>query len=283
MILVCDSGSTKADWMVAANGKVINEIYTKGINPFFHSEIMILDSLNSSEEMVKIKDEVKNVYFYGAGCSSDDRNAIVERALQRFFSRASVLVDHDILASALATCGDSEGIACIIGTGSNSCYYDGKQIYHNNYGLGFILGDEASGSYFGKKLLTLYLYHRLPADILKDFEEKWKFDKDAIINRVYHEADANVWLASFARFLTERKNHPWVNDLVKKGMHEFLELYVCGYERYEAMPVHFVGSIAFEFEDILRETGMARGLHIDKIMRKPIQGLTEYLMQKYGS
>ncbi|CAN5580870.1 hypothetical protein BH11BAC2_BH11BAC2_19250 [soil metagenome] len=281
MLLIADSGSTKADWMLADKGKVTGEFSTMGFNPFFHDENVVLPALHACQPLMNIRDGVKQLKFYGAGCSSDDRNEIIASSLRKFFTNAEVLVDHDVLGSAIATCGDEKGIACIVGTGSNSCYYDGAKVYHNNYGLGYILGDEGSGSYFGKLLLTRYLYEQLPADLVADFDQEFgKMNKDFIINRVYHGEDSNVWLASFARFLTQRKEHAWVQSVAYKGMGEFLDLYVIHYADYKNLPVHFVGSVAFFLEDILRKAGADRDINIGRILKQPINGMMDYFIAK---
>ena len=280
MILVADSGSTKADWMLAVPGKSHEKYSTAGFNPYFHDEKFILDEMYANDDLRRISDQVTQVYFYGAGCSSKDRNEVIRLALNKFFKGAKVVVDHDIWASVIATCGDNPGIACILGTGSNSCYFDGEKLHKNNYGLGFIMGDEGSGSYYGKKLITHYLYNILPANLRKAFEEKYKMDKEIMIANVYNSSSANVWLASFAKFFTDNATDPWVTEMVRKGMADFFDLYVCHYENYKNLEVHFVGSIAHYFADILRQVAAEKEVKVGKIIRHPINSLAEYYMTK---
>lgn len=281
MLLVADSGSTKADWILINNGRIEKELYSMGFNPFFHSEDVIETELNNLPEFKSIAQSVKEIKFYGAGCSSAERNKIVQRGLQRVFPNADILVDHDVLASAVATCGDEPGISCIIGTGSNSCYYDGKKVEKNNFGLGYVLGDEASGSWLGKHLLTRYLYHTLPADLRVDFESMYgEMTKDDIIDKVYRQPNANVWLASFAIFMSEHKEHPWVTEVVRDGMQRFAELYITCYAEYGKLTVHFIGSVAFHFRHIMDEVAAGKGFTTGKYIRQPIHGLAEYFIQK---
>lgn len=280
MILVADSGSTKCDWLPVSNGTVGTKTSTAGFNPYFCDEEFVLKELNGNTDLVAIREQVREVHFFGAGCSSPERNAKIEHALRRFFSSAEVEVEHDILASVLATCGDHPGIACILGTGSNSCYYDGKVVYENNYGLGYIMGDEGSGSWLGKKLITHYLYGILPPEIRRSFESRYAMNKEIMIENVYGRPGANVWLASFARFLSEHPRDEWVRQTVRKGFEEFFDLYVCHYPDYKSLDVHFVGSIAHYFEDILRDVALAREARMGKVVRHPINGLADYYRQR---
>jgi N-acetylglucosamine kinase-like BadF-type ATPase len=229
-----------------------------------------------------VRDRVKEVHFFGAGCSSPERNALVRTALATFFSGADVEVEHDVMASVLATCGDDPGIACILGTGSNSCFFDGHIIHENNYGLGYIMGDEGSGSYLGKKLITHYLYGILPEAIRTAFEAKYVMNKEIMIENVYSKPGGNVWLASFARFLTEHPGDPWVQNTVRAGFSEFFDLYVCHYPDYRRLKIHFVGSIAHFFGDLLREVGSSKGADVGRIIRHPIIGLADYYRQRAG-
>jgi N-acetylglucosamine kinase-like BadF-type ATPase len=276
MILAADSGSTKCDWIPIENGTIGDKCSTVGFNPYFCDEEFVFKELSGSPELSAIRSRVKEVHFFGAGCSSPERNSVIERALERFFPNAAVAVEHDVMASVLATCGDHPGIACILGTGSNSCYYDGSVVHENNYGLGYIMGDEGSGSYFGKKLITHYLYNILPVSIRSAFEARYVMNKEIMIENVYGKPGANVWLASFAKFLSEHPNDPWVCATVKKGFEEFFDLYVCNYPDYRNLDVHFVGSIAHYFEEILRQTGREKAARVGKVIRHPINGLAEY-------
>ncbi len=278
MILVADSGSTKADWIVGENGKVINEFHTKGFNPFFHDNKFIISELESSKGLTEIKNSVTEIFFFGAGCSSPERKKIIEVGLKDFFSNAKVIVDHDMLGSALAVCEGKPGMACILGTGSNICYFDGKDISDTRHGLGYVIGDEGSGSYYGKKLLAWFLYKILPPELDKAFADKYKLDKEAIIKKVYKEPDANVYLASFAKFLSDNKEHPFIQEMVYTGMQEFFKTNVLSYSESKKVPVHFVGSIAWHFREVLEKVAAEKNIKLGNIIQKPVNGLAAYFL-----
>lgn len=280
MLLVVDSGSTKADWLLADKGKVIGSFNTVGFNPYFHDSAFVYDTLSSNDSLAPYSASVTELYFFGAGCSSEKRKAIIGEGLQKYFQNAKVVVDHDLLACAYATCGDTEGIACIIGTGSNSCYFDGKKVHEKNYGLGYILGDEGSGSYYGKKLVTHFLYGLMPKHLQEDFFDQYHLDRNSIINKVYKEPNANVWLASLTVFLSRHKDDTYVKDLIRTGMREFTELYVTHYDRYKELPVHFVGSLAFHFQAELKEVAANLEIQVGKIIKQPVEELMNYFLKK---
>ncbi len=280
MILVADSGSTKADWVIVESTGIGEKVSTVGFNPYFHDESFIFNVLQKSKALSEIAENIEKIFFFGAGCSSNDRIQIVSKALGKFFIDAQIVVDHDVKAAVLATCGDEAGISCILGTGSNSCYFDGKNIHKNNYGLGFIMGDEGSGSYFGKKLIAHYLYNILPKNLKAKFEEESVMSKEIMIAHVYNNPNANVWLASFAKFFTENKNDPWIIQQVTKGIEEFFDLSVCGYDNFKKIKIHFVGSIAFYFQEIVRKVGNEKNAQVDKIIQHPIGNLAEYYWRK---
>jgi len=280
MLAVVDSGSTKADWLIADQGKIVGLFHTIGFNPFFHSKEFVFETLNNHSELAPFTEAITELKFFGAGCSSAERNKIIYDGLKQFFPKAHIVVDHDMLACAYATCGDEAGIPCIIGTGSNSCFYDGKEVYSNNYGLGFILGDEASGSYFGKKILTHYLYNMLPKHITEDFYASYQLDKNIIINHVYKMPNANVWLASFATFLSKHKDDPYIIEMVDQGLKEFFNLYVLQYPNCKEVPVHFVGSLSFCYSNEIKAIAAENNIKIGKIIKQPIHDLMDYYLKK---
>lgn len=221
-------------------------------------------------------DEVSKIFYFGTGCSSQEQKLKVSSALKQLFLNAEVSVDHDIKGAVIATCGNQKGIACIIGTGSNAVYFDGENITENNYGLGYILADEGAGTYLGKKLITNYLYGILPEKLSADFKNRYNLSRNDVIVKVYNNPTANTWLGSFAEFYSSHREDQWVIDTIKSGFLEFVELYVMGISQYISVPVHFVGSIAFNFQDLLREIASDKKFTIGKIIRKPIDGLEEY-------
>ena len=281
MILVADSGSTKCDWkLVNDDRKVVEFFQTRGFNPFFESSREIFDELQRSEYLQACSNDVTELYYFGAGCSSPARKEILQIALRLMFRNADVVVEHDLLGAALATCDDRPGIACILGTGSNAGFFDGRRLDDDVHALGYLLGDEGSGSYFGKKLLADYLYNKLPPKIREQLESRYDLDKERIFDSVYKNPKPNIYLASFGRFLSDNQDHYYVRNLVMQGLLEFIDIHVCRFPEYQKVPVHFVGSIAYFFEDILRNVAERKGLIMGKIVKEPIHNLTDYLIQQ---
>jgi glucosamine kinase len=278
MLIIVDSGSTKADWQIIhADGS--RELQTTmGFNPFFHDEDRVESELN--KEFVKnvAVDKAEAVYFYGAGCSDTMRCDIIKRGLQRIFKNATVEVEHDLLASARAACGNKEGIACIIGTGSNTCSYDGKNVIDNVSNLGFLLGDEGSGSHLGKLLIRAYFYRELPDDIEEKFTAEYGADKRNFINHIYAEG-ANVYLASFARFFSANRTHFYIQKLAAEAFTELTQRHILKYEGCHRLPINFVGSVAHHFQDILKIVLDEHDLNLGIIIKKPIDKLVEYHLQ----
>jgi len=278
MLLVADSGSTKADWLLADKGKVITSFTTMGFNPFFHNAQTVYKELSRNRPMKKYAAKITDVKFFGAGCSSPARNKIIADGLKKVFPDAKVLVDHDMLGAALAACNDSTGLVCILGTGSNIAWYNGKDISQTRHGLGYVLGDESSGSYYGKKLLAYFVYEVMPADLRKAFYAKYKMTKEKMIRHVYQMPDPNVYLASFAKFLSDHQEHSWIKQFVYKGMTDFFETNIAAYEQYTSAPVHFIGSIAYYFKDTLQKVAGENGFTIGKIIVKPVDDLMDYFL-----
>ncbi|MEY3397958.1 MAG: hypothetical protein RL220_552, partial [Bacteroidota bacterium] len=219
---------------------------------------------------------ISHVFFYGAGSSTEQMCAIVRGGLSKVFTSADIMVDHDLVGCAYATYDGEPCVSCILGTGSNSCYFDGEKIYEEVPSLAYILGDEASGSYFGKILLREYFYKKLPPDLKKSFDDRFKVTKDDIINKIYREPNANVFLASFTRFIGEHVAHPHVHEWIVKGMTEFMDIHVKCYSNWDKVPVHFVGSVSHYFQSGLLEAAENLGIRIGRIIRKPIDGLVDY-------
>ena len=276
MIVVAESGSTKCDWLLSEeNGHVI-ETHTVGFNPFFFSTNEIYTHLQSNQILMQHARQIEAVYFYGAGCSSNERNFIVFDALTKAFPNADCSVNHDLYAAAFATWKGEPAITCIIGTGSNSCFYDGKSVSEEVPALGFILGDEGSGSYFGKKLLSDFLYHRLPSDLETSFKETYAITKEDIFNSVYGNPHANVFLASFMKFLVPHREHNYVKEMVHSGLKHFAEIHIQCFPNYKEVPVHFVGSIAHFFSDIMHQIAVEMHFKIGVIDKNPALSLLNY-------
>ena len=227
MILIADSGSTKCDWaLIDKHGTRLGNFETMGLNPYFHNEELVESSIRSNMPLALYADKISKIYFYGAGSSTPTMCAIIERGLRKIFHHADILVDHDLLGSAYSTYDGENCISCILGTGSNSCFFDGKEIHESVPSLAYILGDEASGSYFGKILLREYFYKKLPAEIATAFEKSFPLSKDEFISKIYREPNANVYLASFTRFIGNFAHHPHVMNWVVNGMREFIDIHV---------------------------------------------------------
>ena len=279
MLVIVDSGSTKADWRFITDPANIVAHSTQGFNPFLHDSDYVWEVLKTTL-LPKIEAEkVQKVVFYGAACSSPERCAIIEVALRRCFETAEIQVEHDLLACARASLQDQPGVSCIIGTGSNSCAYDGQRITDNITNLGYFLGDEGSGGHLGKLLIQAYFYREMPADILKVFEDTYQMDKAAIISEIYGKAP-NVFLASFAKFMSEHKAHPFVQDLVNDAFEVFVKRHICKYTQHLHYPIAFVGSIAFHFKDILQTVLNRHALQLGQIIQKPIDPLVNYHLKE---
>lgn len=276
-ILIADSGSTKCDWMlIDEQGQSLLEFHTMGFNPYFHDSNMVEDKMRESSEAMDIAEDVAQVYFYGAGSSSAPLCAVIKEGLQRVFKNALVHVGHDLDGAAYSTFSGVPAITCIIGTGSNSCYFDGDQTIEEVPALAYILGDEASGSWFGKRLLSMHLYHKLDPTVDNDFKETFAFSKDDIVNRVYKEPNANVFLASFMTFIGRHQEIPQIISLLEEGFQAFIDVHVKCYENYREVPVHFVGSVAYHFQNVLRHVCEREGIQVGHIIKRPIDGLAQY-------
>ena len=276
MIVVADGGSTKADWRIVFNGNTQISSSTIGFNPFFYTSEAIEKELKRDFVKEFPVEKATKVYFYGAGCSDAYRCSILEQGLQPIFPNAKVFIDHDLMAAARATCEGKPGVACILGTGSNSCSYDGKEIVDHIINLGHLLGDEGSGSYLGKMLVRGYFYREFPEDIKNKFEESYSLGKRELINKIYDYNTANVFLASFAKFFSDNKDNIYIQQLVNKGFSEFIDRHVRKYKDHNVLPIHFVGSIAYHFKDILNLVLKERDLTLGNVIKKPINNLVDY-------
>lgn len=279
MLLVADSGSSKADWILTLSDTENIPFRTSGINPFFLSEKDIIKIFQNTLEIQPYTDQVKEIYFFGAGCSSPDRREHISNALSKIFKNAFISVDIDIIASIYATSGNSKGICCIIGTGSNITYFDGTKIHHSKHGLGYILGDEGSGTWLGKQLITSFLYGTMPEKLSDEFYLKYKIDKESIIKHVYQQPSPNFYLASFAPFLSEHIDDPFIINILKKGFGEFIETNIKSYPDYKDQTCHFVGSIAYHFSDVLKELCTANNINVGKILKHPIEELSRFILK----
>ena len=276
MILIAESGSTKTDWVLVNDQNDITMFKSMGFNPFFHSSEFIAEKIKENVEFYNASKNVERLYFYGAGCSSNEMNQIVKSGLSLVFPNSLITVDHDLLACALSTYKGEPAISCILGTGSNSCYYDGQTLREEVPAIAYILGDEGSGSYYGKKLLRDYLYNQLPSSINEDFEDQFGSSKLDIFENVYLKPHANVYLASFMKFLNRHYHHNYVIDMIQNGMNEFIKIHVCCYPEHKTVKTHFIGSISKIFEAELKSAAENNGVILGDIIQKPVDNLVNY-------
>ena len=276
MILIADSGSTKTDWCVVENGQPIQQISTKGINPFFQSEEEISNEIATSLLPQLKTNALDAVYFYGAGCGFPDKIAMVHRAITKHLQiKREVEVNTDMLAVAHGLCQHEAGIACIMGTGSNSCYYDGKQIVSNVSPLGFILGDEGSGAVLGKLLVGDILKNQMTPELKEKFLKQFGLTPADIIDHVYRKPFPNRFLASLSPFLAQNIDEPCIHALVLGSFKSFLKRNVMQYENFRNSKVHF-GSVAFYYKTILAEAAQEMNIQLGTIIKSPMEGLIKY-------
>lgn len=273
--LIADSGNTKCEWCLI-DGKKKKTVVTKGISPYFLTSEQIVDLL-ATELLPKLKGaEVEEVFFYGSGCATAANKQIVKKSVQRTFKGASVMVDHDLLGACRALSGGNKGIVCILGTGSNSCYFNGKKVVKNSPGLGYVLGDEGSGTYLGKKVLQYYLYNTFDEDLKFRFDQTYNITSGEILDKIYKEPLPNRYLASFVGFLVENRGHYMIENIIEDGVNDFFFHHICKYAESWTLPVHFAGSIAFGFKDVVLDLCHSYELEPGTILKTPMEGLIKY-------
>ncbi|RTQ52138.1 N-acetylglucosamine kinase [Hymenobacter gummosus] len=278
MILIADGGSTKTSWcqLDLADPQQRVHFNTEGYNPYFIDTAGIVASLDQSLPDTLNRQAVREVSYYGAGCSTQQNVAIVEKAMRQVFPLANVFVGHDLLASARALLGNKPGFAAILGTGTNSAIYDGKDITHNIDSLGYFLGDEGSGSWIGKRLLRDYMRGLLPDGLQEAFRQQYGLDNEQIFDRVYNQPLPNRFLASFSKFAYDHNNVSYCRDIVVDGFEAFFKNLVIQYPGYQNYSFNCVGSVGYNFRDALAQVARAHGMEVGKIIRSPIDSLVDY-------
>ncbi len=281
MTLITDGGSTKCDWVLLDNsGEVVFKTATSGLNPTVVPKEELLLRIASNETLKSIFNSVEILDFYGAGCGTTTPRSILKDVLEALFTKAKVNVFEDMAAAVFAATTEP-GIVCILGTGSNSCFFDGIKIHSPIPSLGFILMDEASGNYFGKRLIRDYYYQRMPKEIAAEFENKFNLEADEIKMNLYKKPNPNAYLASFAQFIfTQKEINPYFYALIKEGISNFIECRILCYEKAHELPIHFIGSIAHFSEEIIKECFAAHNLELGNIVQRPIDGLIDYYKSK---
>lgn len=276
MILIADSGSTKTDWVLIGNdGQVVGEVTTAGMNPFHQTNEELVSILKGMSLTNVYEEEKISLFFYGSGCTPEQIPRLRELLSQNLPNIWVCDVYSDLMGAAHALCGHQEGIACILGTGANSCLYDGKQIIQNTPALGYILGDEGSGAVLGRKFINALYKGRLPQGLREAFEQKTGLTMSAVIQRVYREPQANRFLASLSLFIGMHLDVLEVRQLVVGNFREFLRHNVKPYGRPE-LPIGFVGSMAYHYESELREAAQLEGFVVGTVVKSPMSGLIRF-------
>ncbi|MCL2682164.1 MAG: ATPase [Bacteroidales bacterium] len=276
MVVIADSGSTKTDWYWINSKGELKTVQTIGLNPYFLDADGILNILKKDLYPFLDNKKVEQVFFYGSGCATPHKKQEVEYALDFFFIHADIEVENDLLGAARALCGSESGLVCILGTGSSSCVYDGKQIIERLPSLGYLLGDEGGGAFLGRNLVSAYFNNELPDHLKKIFEQKYPTSLAEVLEKVYRQPFPNRYLASFVEFLIENKSDTFVKDLVGLAFDDFFRKQVLRYDNYDKYPLCFVGSVSFGFADELHESARKHGLEISKIEQTPLNGLLEF-------
>src|SRR5690242_20266585 len=272
--LIADSGSTKCEWCLLVDGKK-KKIITQGISPYFVSEEQ-LHTILQKELVRKINTEVDEIYYYGTGLGNPENVKFIKKGLKKVFPSAKIEADIDLLAAARAVCGHEKGVACILGTGSNSCYYNGKKIVKNSPGLGFILGDEGSGAYLGKKVIQHYLYRIFDTELMENFDAAYQTTDNEILESVYKKPLPNRYLASFVGFLVKNRGHYMIENIIEDGINDFFFTHVTRYQESTKFPIHFTGGIAYGFREVVEQLCINYHLQPGNFLRTPMEGLIKY-------
>ncbi len=276
MILLADGGSTKCDWILRDDvGEIVFKTRTEGLNPAVFEKSLLEERVRKNEELSSYKEKIDAVHFYGAGCGTPKPAAMLKKVFEDFFINAEVVVKEDMVAAVYAATTEP-GIVCILGTGSNSCYFDGDNIHMAVDSLGYILMDEASGNYFGKRLIRDYYYKRMPPEVAAEFEKRFDLSSDSIKENLYKKDNPNTYLASFAEFIFTSERNGYFYKILTEGIQEFVENRVLCFPEAQNVPVHFIGSIAHFSEDIIRAALWPYHLSVGNIVRRPIDGIIDY-------
>jgi len=274
-ILLADSGATKCEWCLIKNGKQ-QMVYTQGISPYFLDVGEIADLLKKELLPALKNPSVQEIYYYGTGLSNPNNVQIVRKAIKQVFPAARVYADHDMMAGARALCGNSKGVACILGTGSNCCYFNGKRILKSSPGLGYVLGDEGSGAHLGKKTLQYYLYNTFDEELRYKFDAKFVTNRVEILENTYKKPLPNRYLAGFVVFLAENRGHYMVENIIEDGLNDFFFQHLCKFNESWKYPIHFVGGVAYRFKDVLQDLCKCYEFDFGRVLKNPMEGLIEY-------
>jgi N-acetylglucosamine kinase-like BadF-type ATPase len=278
MRLIIDAGSTKMEWILLDGNDVKQRFYTEGFNPNY-ADRQCLENMVSSLEtqnFASLQNEIQSIHYYGTGCGNEQNCQIIKEVFQGRYPDANIRVTHDLMAVCHAVLGHEKGVACILGTGSNSCLYDGENIVEKAVSLGYMVGDEGSGMHIGRAVVRAYFYGFIPEELRQKFEAAYHLEQKDFIQRLYHEGQPSKYLASFAKFAGENMDHPYIHNLVKGCFKAFVEAFILRYENCKSLKISFIGSVAFYFQDVLKESLMEYGLNFGEIMQTPAEGLIRY-------
>lgn len=272
MRLIIDGGSTKMEWILLDGVAVKGRFTTTGFNPNYSDRQELVETCRGAS----LPNDIQSIHYYGTGCGNERNCQIVKEVFQNRFPNAEIHVTHDLMAVCHAVFGREKGIACILGTGSNSCVYDGNDIVDRAISLGYLVGDEGSGMHIGRELVRSYFYGFMPEELRQQFDSTYQLELKDFIQQLYHVEQPSKYLASFAKFAGEHQDNPFIHNLVKTCFKAFVEAFVLRFEGCKEMKVSFVGSVAYHFQDVLRECLVDYGLVLGEIMQAPAEGLIRY-------
>ncbi|MVN91186.1 hypothetical protein [Mucilaginibacter aquatilis] len=281
MVAVIYSGSNYADWRLADKGRTVASFKTSSINPFFNDRKHITQLLNKNINLIHHAEEIKRIYFFGAGVLNNPLRDAVSESFASFFKYARVSVDHDMLGAAIACCKNKSGIVCICGSGSNAAYFDGKKIKDNNYGLGYVLADEGSGNWLGRQLIKAYLNETLPENLRKRFVKHYDADRRTLLEKVYHQRQPALYLSSLTEFYADNQNDPYIQNVLVEGFKLLINTYVAPLKRqHPDEEIYFAGSVAASFKTYVQQAADETGITISLILKEPINNLLTYYSSK---
>ena len=272
MRLIIDAGSTKMEWILMDGNAVVRRFTTEGFNPNYSDRQCLVETCRGAS----LPNGIQFIHYYGTGCGNEQNCQIIREVFQNHFLDADIHVTHDLMAVCHAVLGHEKGIACILGTGSNACLYDGETITEKAVSLGYLVGDEGSGMHVGREVVRAYFYGFMPEELRMQFDAEYHLDLKEFIQQLYHEGQPSKYLATFAKFAGENQAHPFIHDLVKRCFNAFVEAFVLRNNASRSLKVSFIGSVAFHFQDILKESLADYGIAIGEIMQAPAEGLVKY-------
>ena len=277
--LIADSGSTKTEWCLIKN-QAKTLFTTQGMSPYFVNETQAEQILSNEVIPMLKRNKIEEIFFYGTGCKNPANIQMFKKVFKKMFAGAKITVDNDLSGAAKGLCGDEKGIACILGTGSNSCFYNGKKIVRNSPGLGFILGDEGSGAYLGKKVIQHYLYRIFDTELREKFDAAFQTSDNEILESVYKMPLPNRYLASFVVFLVKNRGHYMIENIIEDGINDFFFTHIISYKESSKLPIHFTGGIAYGFREVVEQLCLNYDLQPGNFLRTPMEGLIKYHQKK---